>query len=73
MTNTKLILKLLSIDESLINIFIKPKQLEVLKKQLVGQRLTENEKRYERGKLRAERKSVGKSFYRFISPGKDLI
>lgn len=54
MTNTKLILKLLSIDESLINIFIKPKQLEVLKKQLVGQRLTENEKRYERGKLRAK-------------------
>lgn len=52
MTNTKLLQKILSIDESLTNTIIKPKQLSLLKKRLYGQNLTENEKRYLRGNLR---------------------
>ena len=52
MTNTKLLQKILSIDESITNSIIKPKQLSLLKKQLHGQNLTENEKRYLRGNLR---------------------
>jgi hypothetical protein len=52
MTNTKLLQKIITIDEDIINKIIKPKQLSVLKKQISGQKLTENEKRYLRGNLR---------------------
>jgi hypothetical protein len=52
MTNTKLLQKILMIDEAVSNTIIKPKQLSLLKKRLYGQNLTENEKRYLRGNLR---------------------
>ncbi len=52
MTNTKVLQKILSMDESIINTVIKPKQLSLLRKLLYGQELTENEKRYLRGNLR---------------------
>jgi hypothetical protein len=52
MTNTKVIQKILEIDESLALTIIKPKQLALLKKLIHGQKLTENEKRYLRGNLR---------------------
>ncbi len=52
MTNTKVIQKILSMDESITETIIKPKQLSLLKKLLYGQKLTENEKRYLRGNLR---------------------
>jgi len=52
MTNSKLLLKILEIDESLTNKIIKPKQLSILKKQVYGKKLSENEKRYLRGNLR---------------------
>ena len=52
MTNTKVIQKILEMDESITQTMIKPKQLVLLKKQLHGQKLTENEKRYLRGNLR---------------------
>jgi len=52
MTDIKLLQKILSIDESLINTIIKPKQLSIIKKQVLGKKLTENEKRYLRGNLR---------------------
>lgn len=52
MTNTKLLLKVLSVEESLIDTFIKPKQLSIIKKIVMGKKLTENEKRYLRGNLR---------------------
>ena len=52
MTNTKLLLKVLSIEESLIDTYIKPKQLSIIKKIVMGKKLTENEKRYLRGNLR---------------------
>ena len=42
----------MSIDESITNTIIKPKQLSLLKKQLDNRNLTENEKRYLRGNLR---------------------
>ena len=51
MTNTKLLQKLLSIEISLVNTIIKPKQLKLLRKQLFGQQLNDNEKRYLRGNL----------------------
>jgi hypothetical protein len=51
MTNTKVIQKILEIDESITETMIKPKQLSLLKKLLYGQELTENEKRYLRGNL----------------------
>lgn len=51
MTNTKVLQKVLAMDESVTNTVIKPKQLALLKKQLYGQKLTENEKRYLRGNL----------------------
>ena len=51
MTNTKVIQKILSIDESITNTIIKPKQLSLLRKLYYGQKLTENEKRYLRGNL----------------------
>ena len=56
MTETKLLLKILSTDESLINTIIKPKQLSIIKKQVLGKKLTENEKRYLRGNLRRKLK-----------------
>jgi hypothetical protein len=43
--------KILSIDESITNTIIKPKQLSLLRKLVYGQKLTENEKRYLRGNL----------------------
>jgi hypothetical protein len=52
MTNVKLLKNIIAIDEEITNKIIKPKQLSVLKKQLYGQKLTENEKRYLRGNLR---------------------
>ena len=52
MTNTKVLQKILSIDESITNTIIKPKQLSLLRKLFNGQELTENEKRYLRGNLR---------------------
>lgn len=51
MSNTKLLQKILSINESLTNFVIKSKQLILLRKLLTGQELTENEKRYLRGNL----------------------
>jgi hypothetical protein len=59
MTNTKLIQKILSIDESITNIIIKPKQLSILKKQMLGKLLNENEKRYLRGNLRKKLEFLG--------------
>lgn len=52
MTNTKLLQKILSIDEAITFTIIKPKQLSLLKKRLHGQNLTKNEKRYLRGNLK---------------------
>ncbi len=52
MTNTKVLQKILSMDESITNTIIKPKQLSLLRKLVYGQELTENEKRYLRGNLR---------------------
>jgi hypothetical protein len=51
MTNLKVLQKILSLDESLVNTVIKPKQLALLKKLQEAQELTENEKRYLRGNL----------------------
>jgi hypothetical protein len=51
MTNTKVLQKILSMDESLTNTIIKPKQLSLLRKLVYGQKLTENETRYLRGNL----------------------
>ncbi len=51
MTNTKVLQKILSMDESISNTIIKPKQLSLLRKLFYGQKLTENEKRYLRGNL----------------------
>ena len=51
MSNTKLLQKILSINESLTNFVIKSKQLILLRKLLTSQELTENEKRYLRGNL----------------------
>jgi hypothetical protein len=51
MTNTKIIQKILEIDESITQTVIKSKQLSLLKKLHYGQKLTENEKRYLRGNL----------------------
>ncbi|UCG69251.1 MAG: hypothetical protein JSV09_15975 [Thermoplasmata archaeon] len=51
MTNTKILQKILSMDESISNTIIKPKQLLLLRKLAYGQKLTENEKRYLRGNL----------------------
>ncbi len=52
MTNTKVLQKILSMDESITNTIIKPKQLSLLRKLFNSQELTENEKRYLRGNLR---------------------
>ena len=52
MTNTKILQKILSMDESITNTIIKPKQLSLIRKLFNGQKLTENEKRYLRGNLR---------------------
>lgn len=51
MTNTKIIQKILSMDESKTNTIVKPKQLSLLRKLFYSQKLTENEKRYLRGNL----------------------
>ncbi len=51
MTNTKVFQNILSIDESITQTVIKPKQLALIKKLVKGQKLTENEKRYLRGNL----------------------
>jgi hypothetical protein len=51
MTNTKVLQNILSIDESITQTIIKPKQLVLLKKLVNGHKLTENEKRYLRGNL----------------------
>jgi hypothetical protein len=51
MTNTKIIQKILEIDESITQTMIKPKQLILLRKLHNGEKLTENEKRYLRGNL----------------------
>ena len=43
--------KTVTIEISLVNTIIKPKQLKLLRKQLLGQQLNDNEKRYLRGNL----------------------
>ncbi len=70
MTHIKLLHNLLAMDENIIDTFIKPKQLSILKKQLNGKRLSENEKRYLRGNLRKKLEFLGQ-FQDTISGGSE--